>query len=336
MPAPNSSRRSIDRMRDGGGRATMPVECGRIVAMMAMEHRLYLIGEHGVSSGVMADQIDPERQNADIPQVVQRREMNYGVDAPFIQQTLCAAVALVDATYLPEGFPREAALTLALEAAQELAAVTDTVAELRQREASTRERLAASGIDRRHLPTTPNLRGRVEQSIGHLRKVQVGIVTLANLFYPKAASTAPWADSVRMGLQDDPFQEYLDFAVVVLSEIANCRNAMIHGDAMRRLEIRDYDLGADGNFVAPTIEVTHPQTPLARRDAVQFLDVTKDRLADVFANFLSVFCDRNVREMPGMFDTHVASLPDGELRRGSPFFWETLVREGFELGAPPA
>jgi hypothetical protein len=322
-------------MRDGAGQATIPPAFGNIIAMMTMEHRIYLIGERGVSSGVMADQIDPQRQNVNIPQIVQREELTYGANTQFLQKTLCTAVSLLQPTHLPTNFLTEAALMLTLKISQDLAAVADVIGEFRQHEAATRDKMAQGEVTRKHLPRTPNLKGRVEQAISHLRKVQVGIMAISGYFYPKQTQNAPWIDSVKAGLaQDDPFREYINVALPALEEISNCRNAMIHGDDMKRLEINDYDLGADGIFIAPTLEVIHPQSPLSRRDVIQYLDHMKDRLVDVFAMFLSVFCDRNVRSVAPMFDTHVIELPNGELRAGSPFVWETRMKEGFSLTAP--
>ena len=106
---------------------------------------------------------------------------------------------------------------------------------------------------------------------------------------------------------------------------------MIHGDVTKRLEIIDYDLGADGIFIAPTIWLTHPQTPFERQDIIHYLRNMMDRLVDVYSTFLSVFCDRNVRTSLPMFETRVARLPGGELISGSPFVWETRLRDGFEL-----
>lgn len=320
MPRPNSLNRPIDRMREGGGQANIPVAFGNIVAMITTEHRLYLIAERGVSSGVFADQIDPKRQNAEIPQIVQREELTYGADTPFIQKTLCTAAALLNPTHLPADFPREEAWMLTLKIAQDAGAVAETVVELKKREIDTRSRMARGEITRHHLPSTPNLKGRTEQAIGQLRSIQISIIKLANFFYPKETSKAPWLDSVQAGFnKEDIFHEQLNIIVMILDEIAVCRNAMIHGDDTKSLHIHDYDLRADGAFIAPTLEVVHPQKPLSRRDIVQYIDSMKDRLVDVFAIFLSIFCDRNVRSISPMFETHVAELPDGELIAGSPF-----------------
>jgi len=317
-------------MRDGGGKGEVPAGFGNIVTMASADHRIYFIAQHGISSGLMADQIDPDRQNPNIPQLVQREELPYGATTPFIQRTFGAAAELMDPTHLPEGFPKDRGLLIALAAAKDLAAVADTVADLRAREAEVRVRMDRGEIKLTHLPSTPNLQGRGEQTIGHLRAVQVGLFELAGLFYPKARANAPWIESVRKGFApEDDFNHYLDGAVGALAEIANCRNALIHPDAQKSVTITDYDLRADGALVAPTIEVRHPETPVSRRDIVQFFDVQIGIVADIFETFLGVFCDRNVRDFGyGIFETRVVPVSDGGLRNASRLHWQSWPKEG--------
>ncbi len=333
MRKKNPDSRPIDLMRDGPGNAAIPAKFGNIVAMMTTEERIYLIGERGISSGVFADQIDPQRKTLNIPQIVQRDELNYGAESSFVQRTVCAAAALLDPNYLPD-FPKESGLMLALRAAQDLAAVTDIIVELRQHEAATRARLAGGEITRKHLPSTPNLKGRTEQAINHLRKVRVGLLELSGYFYPKVTPKSPWSESVRAGfIEGDPFHEYLTWAASALNEIANCRNAMIHPDHVKSLEIFDYDMNADAMLIAPSLQLNHPDTPLARRDVVQYLERSMDQLVDIFATFLSEFCHRAARSMAPIFVTQVSALPDGQLRSGSPFVWVTRFSEGYDVAS---
>lgn len=325
-------RRLIDKIRESGGRGEVPPGFGNIVATTTADHQVYFIAEKGVSSGVMADRIDPERTNPDIPKLVQREELPYGATTPFVQRTFGAGAELLDLTYLPEGFPRERALMIALAAAKDLAAVADTVAELRASEADVRARMDRGEITKALLPRTPNLQGRTEQAIAHLRSVQTGLIELATIFYPKARRNSIWAESVRSGLRsDDPLLERIDDIVAALDVIANCRNAMIHPDAEKGVQITDYDLQADGAFVAPTVEVRHPETPVPRCDVAQFLDVQIDVLAEIFETFLGAFCDRSPRRFEGVFVSRVVQVPDGGLRNASRLYWEAWLKKGVKL-----
>lgn len=324
-------------MRDSGGHAEIGGDTGAIVRMVTMEneHRLYFVTERGFASMQMADQIDPERLNPNIPQVVQRMEFNYGADTPFMQRSFCIGAELFEQVHLPEGVSRDRSLAIALSVAYEFAAVADTVKELATNETEIRARLARGEIRMDSIPRTPNLKGRVEQAIHHLRAVQVAITRLADLFYPRRPPNAPFNTSlmaaVRAGHADDVAMiESFRAGLTVLDRIANYRNAVIHAaDGDKRLTCSDYELRADGSLLAPTVEIEHPQTPVARIDAVHFLDQQLEDLSATFEMFVVMLCDRNARDMGVGLLSYVVAMPQGQLRDGSRFQWNSVWREGF-------
>lgn len=332
-------------MRDGGGHAEIGGDTGAIVRMVTMEseHRLYFVTERGLASIQMADQIDPERQNPNIPQVVQRMDLRYGADTPFMQRSFCVGAELFQQVHLPEGVGKGPPLAIALSVANEFAGVADTIKELAASETEIRARLARGEIRMDSIPTTPNLKGRVEQAIHHLRTVQVAITRLADMFYPRNPPRAPFNVSlmaaVRAAHPDDvPIIESFEAGLTVLDRIANYRNAVIHAaDGDKRLFCSDYELRPDGSLLAPTIEIQHPQTPVARLDAVHFLHQQLEDLSATFEMFVVMLCDRNARDMGVGLLSYVEAMPEGQLRDGSRFRWNSVWREGFprvEVQAP--
>jgi hypothetical protein len=321
--------RPIDRIRDSGGSAKIPEGHGNVVRMKGIGSRIYFLAEKGVTSGVMADHIDPERTNPDIPFVVQRTELAYGLDAPFMQRTLCAAFELIDPTHLPDHVNKDGLLMLALDVASSLAAVIDVTKELHAHQAETREKPLTAA----YLPRTDNLMGKVKQSLVHLRDVENGIKEMTLHFYPKAASSDPWDKNLRAAMKAtqgsnpaamDLFEELRDF----LLSVADHRNAMIHPDKTKWVTITDYELEAQGSIVAPTIEITHPQNPVPRHDVAQFLQSQVEFISCTYEVFLAWLCDLNVQVFHDMFDTRVTALPDGEMRNGSRIVWQTTIKEG--------
>jgi hypothetical protein len=180
----------------------MEGDVGAILVMFPhREERLFVICERGVTSGRMADQIDPGRTNPNLPQIVQTPELMYGADTPFIQRTLCVAAALFDKAYLPARLSKDDAFALALEAARALAELEDTILALDASEAEIRSQLA-SGEHKRHVvPKTRNLKGRAEGAVGHLREVALLTQRLADLFYPRAKPNIPFSEHLRDALR---------------------------------------------------------------------------------------------------------------------------------------
>lgn len=328
--------RRIDIQRRAGGRADVPGDVGAIVIMKPIHGPMYFVAERGTSSAVFADHIDPLRRNPNIPQIVQQRELAYGADAPFIQKTLCIAVELMQAVYLPNGFQTDRCLEIALAAARDLASVADAVTDLKAREAATRVEVEAGRFPLGHLPHTQNLRGIVEQAVSHLRAVRVGALQVAELFYPKPRHNAP-ADThlmaIMQGLFDaaDPFLTYFDAQLRALSDLATYRDAIIHPKAGVEFIVTDYSMAPEGHYLAPTVEVRHPISPLARMDVVQFLEVQADIIGNVFEMFLVAFCNFNAQQQGGVFESAVAELPEGEFRRGTRFYWHSWLTPGAVL-----
>jgi hypothetical protein len=324
--------RPIDLVRDGGGSAKIPEGYGNVVSMKGIGSRIYFLAERGVTSGVMADHIDPERTNPNIPFVVQRAELAYGLDTPFMQRTLCAAFELVDQTHLPDHVAKDKLLEMALDVATSLAAVIDVTKDLLTHQAETSEKQLSAA----YLPRTENLKGKVMQSLAHLRDVENTIKEMTIHFYPKAASSDSWTKDLRAALETahgsaSDVMVFFKKLTSFLFAIADHRNAMIHRDKTKWVTITDYELEAQGSIVVPTIEITHPRNPVPRTDVAHFLKSQVEVISCTYESFLGWLCDLNVQVFHEMFDTRVAALRDGEMRNGSRIVWQTTIKEGYEM-----
>ena len=294
---------------------------------------MYFLAERCLTSGVFADHIDPERTNPQIPQIVQQMELHYGVEQHFIRKTVGVAFELANPTYLPVDVDIETVLTIAVDVATALASVMDVMQELRDHQAETRAKSEAGQLTAAYVPRTPNLNAKVRQSLAALRDVEVAVKRLAGQFYRKDAPNDPWDKKLRPALQAkyggiDGFQDWTDAAWRALESVADYRHAMIHPDDTKSVRITDYELKPEGAFVAPTIEIVHPRSPISRRDVVQFLESQVENIAEVFEAVLGYMCDLNVRTISERFHSSVAALPNGQQRNGSHLTWTTGVIGG--------
>lgn len=336
-----ASKRPIDRFREGAGSTTVPPECGNIVAVFGSEQqrRMYLLCEHGISSGIFADQIDPERKNAAIPQIVQQMELDFGANDEFVRQTVGMAMSLFkDGTHLPEAFDREAAFFDALSVAKDLGELTHTIAELSRSADAIREKAANGKLDPAKLPKTQNLRGRANQSIGHMAEVRTATIRLVQKFYPKDDPKVGWSQALKREFEarlpeGDEELIYLIGCVDFLRKVVDWRNALEHPKAGQQVTFLDYELSADGEIIHPTIEIEHNASPVPRQDMIQFLTGAVSSLGNAFEALITTCCDQNVRQMHAAFTTHVARLPNPDHRHGSSYIWETKLNEGFSF--PP-
>jgi hypothetical protein len=294
--------------------------------------RVYFLCERGVGSAQMADQIDPERLNPNLPLVIQTTELGYGTTTPFVSRTLCAANEIFQQVYLPKSVLRDDALSAALLAAQALGEVQDNANVLAESEAEVRRQIDARELKLHVVPKTKNLKGLVEGAVQNLREVGLQAQHIADMFYPRGKATAPFTPHLRGALQaqlaaDDPVWEHLEWSFRQIERLFAYRNALIHPDDTKRLILRDYTLESDGTMIAPTIEVIHATDSLPRMDVGQFIRDALESASLAFETFVAVLSDRNSPGLPGMRTFLVEEQSD--LRTGTRFRWQAEWLEGF-------
>lgn len=335
------AKAAIGRARDAAGTATIPPECGNIITMKVIDDRMFLLAQHCLTSGVFADHIDPNRTNPNLPQIIQQKELEFGAEDSFVRKTVGAAFELADATYLPETVSPDVLLGIAIEAASSLASVVQVSNELRKHQDEMREASKAQELSAAYVPRTPNLNGKVRQSLAALRDVEIAIKKLTAQFFPKDAQNDPWDAKLLEALHGKHgevagFDAWRDAAWSVLAGVANHRHAMIHPNETKSVTIFDYELQANGSLLAPTIEIAHEVSAVTRRDVVQFLDKQVADIAEVFEAILGYACDLNVRTILPQFESSVVALPDGDTQRGSHMVWRTIANEGAPFGGSKA
>jgi len=101
---------------------------------------------------------------------------------------------------------------------------------------------------------------------------------------------------------------------------------MIHPKPTEKIVIHDYILRADGVFLAPSVEIMHPEFSLERHDAASFLHQQIGSMSGVFEMMLAYLCSINARSFSDVFDCRVIGLPKGETQHGSRVIWQSNVK----------
>ncbi len=291
-----------------------------------------MLAERCLTSAVFADHVDPGRSNPNLPPIIQQKDLQFGVQHTFMRKTVGAAFELADATYLPESVTPDALLRIALDAASSLASVVAVADDLRRHQHEMREASRARQLTAAYVPRTPNLNGKVRQSLAALRDVEIGIKKMTALFFPKDVKNESWDLKLRAAFhakygEADGLEAWMNAAWDVLVRISNHRHAMIHPREEQSVSIVDYELEADGSLLAPTIEIVHEESAVTRRDVIQFLDTQVSDIAEVFEALLGYLCDLNVRTILPQFEASVVHLPNGEIQRASHMVWRIVAKE---------
>ncbi len=124
-------KRPIDRRRE----AAMSVEVGTdgdnspITGMITIGSTLYIVKSSGIYELRLADEIDPQRVNPNIPNT-QRRVLRLGSDSELVGKTLLTARQLFDPKFLQKDVDCDGAVSLSFDALKDLGSMAEILAEI--------------------------------------------------------------------------------------------------------------------------------------------------------------------------------------------------------------
>ena len=111
----------IDRKRNSGGWTEIGTkEDGVAICLTKFKDRLIIIKEKSMYELMTADDIDPERTNIELPNMVQKLIINQGTESELVSRTFLTAYALFKPNDFDNSIDIEKALQLSLEILQEL------------------------------------------------------------------------------------------------------------------------------------------------------------------------------------------------------------------------
>jgi hypothetical protein len=306
-------KRPIDRRREAGGMMSVGTagDTSAIKEVIPIGGTLHIVKEKGIYACKLADQIDPERSNPNIPNV-QQRVLAYGTESNLVRQTLLTAKKLFNPSYLSSSFDHEAALVLAFEALKDLAAMQDIVITFIEIESSTKLE------DRRQkdgsvvLPSIGDVSARCKSFIQKSDHALQSLLGIVKLFYGKDA--VRWFESFaksvasRYGVED-PFTKFMRDALPFLQFVRNARNSIEHPKKTERMVTTDYVLNSEMQIVPPSIQIIHPRTPQPAMQISVFMTQLIEQSAAVFELMLAQMCDRHVQSVAGI-QFQVIELPE--------------------------
>ena len=104
-------KRPIDKVRDSGGMFTLPPGVGGIQEMCEIQGSLHMLGTNAIYRVKLADEIDPERTNINLPNTHQL-VLPYGTELHYVRQTLMQARRLLKDKVLGPDFNYQSGIDL--------------------------------------------------------------------------------------------------------------------------------------------------------------------------------------------------------------------------------
>jgi len=329
-------KRPIDRIRDSGGHDDIgSEEDGAIVEMENIGGRLLIIKERSIYEVIMADTIDPERTNINLPPTIQKLIIDKGTESETVSRTLLTAMTLFRPEYILNSVDCSKLIGLTIDMLSEISILEKEINEYQnaENEASNEYEERKNQKVSYKLPSIVNLESSCKtifQKADHIEQILMDIITN---FYPnqglRKQSHFPKFHEILKSKygETDPFAEFIGKTLYFMRVVRELRNGFDH--RLDNTKVTDFELQTDGNILTPTIELKHKEIKLERTSLSDFLKITITNILDITELTFAYLAGKNVRI--GGMPYQVRQIPDDKRRNKfvKYSFWTPIGNEGF-------
>lgn len=308
------NKQPIERIRDSA--LSIQVggpDDGAISMMIDMGNELYVVLEHAIYAVRLADQVDPERTNAAVPNTKQRI-LSLGAHDPEVARIFLTAHAMFKSVHLGMDFPESTARSLAFEYLRDIAAMMEMQSALESAiEKATTEVSDVVAKDRSlELPAVGDAEKRCDafaQKIGHAIDTLEGI---ARLFYPHKLSKK-WIDSLASLASakyegDGPLARFMSEKRDTLLFMRDTRNLIEHPKEDSHVRVHDFRLTPHMEVVAPRVDIVRPGRATVSQPLSLFMAKTTEELVSIGEMLIALLCGANAQSFSG-FSLVVMEIP---------------------------
>ena len=311
-------KRPIDKMRDRGGHTDIGTpEDGAIEEMLNVGGRLLIIKERSVYELRMADDIDPKRENPNVPRASQRLIVDLGTESELFSRVFLTAKQLFKSEYLPDSINPDELLFLTLEVVQELAALEKEITEYIEVE----EKACDVYEERKNkklahaVPSIPDIKTRSKTIFQKGDQALQGLLAIIRKFYPDFDQNSYYKSfldyiSNKDG-EEDPFTKFLQKTIPFIMLVRNIRNCLEH--RRTETEIKDFELQLNNDIISPTLEVDYLGSKVPRTSLSGFLPSVTENLVTIIENMMAYLCGKNTRSN-SVIPSEVRFVPEEKRR----------------------
>jgi hypothetical protein len=275
-----NKKRPIDRQREAAINLTVSDDDDKsaLQDFLSTSSALYVIKGSGVYKIQLADDIDPKRTNAAIPNLSQR-VLLAGYDNEVVARILLTAKGLFDeknATVNPfVGSIFERSLDLTKHVLELHEMISDLREKITQKEIAFLEKEQIPNTF--YLPSIPDLDKSLHNIFVKSDKAKDTILALYRLHFLPDAENKP-----QLAEYDSAIDSLLNAAPDLVSAwsetkktfnlIRNMRNASEHPKEGQKIILTDFAMNPDGTVNPPLVEIQHKDTPIHLLPLVEILD----------------------------------------------------------------
>ena len=314
-------KRPIDKLRDSDLETIIGTadDRSRITEFITVDDALFVVKEDGVYEVKFADQIDPDRTNASVPNTNQK-VLGYGSESEWVGRTLLTANTMLNKNFLPDGVNVERAFSLVFQAMKDLAAMQDIAARFFNDEAEAAATFQVMEGDSKSLsmPAKIDVETVCKSFIQKADHAIQKLFDVVKVFYGDAIGKQ-WFESFTYHIRDehggdDQFAQFLNDALSFLQFVRNSRNCIEHPlDGRQQVITTDFTINADAKIKPPTIEVIDPKSKQPPMLVSTFMSEVNEQCVRIFELMLVFMCGKHAQPFAG-FDTYVAVLAQDQRR----------------------
>ena len=307
-------KRPIDIQRESAGRFRIEAndDCTPIGEMFELNDRLLILTKKAAYEVTLADQIDPKRENPNIPKNVQRRILEFGTDSELVGRTLLTAKSLFHGKFLSDSINAKQAMTFSFEALTDLVAMHTTateyeIAEKKEIQAAGRRPAQKASLA---IPSVPDVTTRCKTFFQKADHVEQTTWDIVRLFYPSIQTKCNFG-SLHNFLKDeygvdDDFTKFIEQALPFLRMIRNARDCLDHRNAKGAV-VTNFALSAGGKISRPTIEINFRDTHQLPVDISLLMPKAVESMLNVFDTLIAYLCSKSGQAFGGVF---VGTIPE--------------------------
>jgi len=330
-------KREIDRQRE----AAFSLEVGGdddksgIKEVISTSYRLYTLTEQAVYSVQLADDIDPERTNPNIPNLSQK-VISAGYGDEIVGKVLMTAMMLFHENNSQTSQLHDDLFEVTVELTKHNIELRSMVASLAE-EISSEEEKFCSGkqkVKSFYIPSITDLETKLHGIVVKLDKTKDCIMKLYQIHFLPGCSERPQFDKYRQALKDIPemkgdFLSAWDEKVKFLKFVREARNCSEHPRAGHQLLIKNFQIQPDGSVNPPLIEVEHKDTPFGLLTVIEFIEFLRNTVLSY--SELSYVLIKSIKLLESNpLNERVSEMPEEARRHPFVRFYRTLNFDGVE------
>lgn len=329
-------KKPIDVKRESGGGADIGTsQEGAIIELIPVGARLIIVKEKALYELIMADDVDPERTNYDLPQTIHKLVLNQGWNSETVSKVFLTAKTFFKGTYFTKSVDTEYALGLSLELLQEVAVLEEEVTSYINKESSVvedynhRKKVATSYA----LPTIIDVEARCKTIIQKADHIEQILMEIVSIFYPSSGLTKQSHIPTLLAIvkklygESDYFVQFLNKFEPFMKISRELRNGLDH--RLSSVKVANFTMQTDFSVLTPTIELNHKHIKMDRMALSSFLPLLLSNLLSLVEGTIVCISGKNAKS--NLLSYAVREIPE-QLRRNKFVrycFWSPFGDEGY-------